>query len=107
MLRNMFHTVRHLRGEQALWYIEVAVLLAALAFYVYCIVLSVVHVVLRQEYLVAIADTEARVSKLEATYLERSNALTEASAHDLGFVAAAPRTYIAVTPTEGRITRRP
>lgn len=105
-MQELYRNITHIRLERFFAGVELCVFCLALFAYIYCIVMSVVHVVLRQEYLVAIQDTEARVSKLESEYLARVGELTPERAKDLGFSTLTTRAYVEVPSGTSRLTRR-
>ncbi len=62
--------------------------------YFYFTAVSVVQIVLREELIVEIENTESKISELEALYFSRSNELTLESAQAHGLVALSKQTYI-------------
>jgi hypothetical protein len=82
--------------DHVLTWVLMTTLVVALFAYVYFIAWSVVHVVLRQEYLVDIQEAETIVSNLEAEYLERSAKISRDLADEYGLVAVAPSAYVEV-----------
>lgn len=72
----------------------VGILLATVAFYIYCIIMSVSNVVLREELLLSISESHSDIGELETTYLAKKNQFNERHADQLGLVYLDDPTYI-------------
>lgn len=96
-----------MHAERVVFWFECVLLCAGVVAYGYFIVMSVVHVVLRQELMVSIQDTKTEVSDLEAQYLAKSSTLTLDQANKLGLVELKPVAYVTVPSEGGHLTRRP
>jgi hypothetical protein len=95
----------HIRYELLISWFEWALFVLAIVLYIYCIAMTVVQVVLRQELVVSIQEAETRVSELEADYFERSNKISREMADEYGLVAVSAPVYITVVPEGDRLTR--
>ncbi|MBP9759922.1 MAG: hypothetical protein KBD24_00975 [Candidatus Pacebacteria bacterium] len=95
----------HIHIERLLGILLWTSLALALAVYIYCIVLSVVNVVLRQELVVSVEHEQAHIGDLETTYLARSAELSSSMAEGMGFVALKPIAYVSVGTEHERLTR--
>jgi hypothetical protein len=104
------HVVRvHTRDipvEKSIVMFELFVLAACFALYGYGIVTSVVNVVLREETLVRVQQTESRVAELESEYLQKVNGLSRSVAAENGLVELARVSYLDLDETGTTLTRR-
>jgi len=96
--------IAHIRFERLISLIEWVLLCAALVAYVYFLVASIVHVVFREELLVAIDRTEARIAELEEAYFVQVAGVTEEALSDVGLVEVQPTAYVDTT-ADGRLSR--
>jgi hypothetical protein len=82
------------------------VLLAGTLFaYGYFLVLSITHVVLREELALAVHEEEMRIAKLEAEYLAHVSALSEEHAQEMGLVPVPSAGFVAVHTPAQSLTR--
>jgi hypothetical protein len=71
-----------------------SLLLIFAVLYVYFVMASIVHAAARQELIGKVATLQTDVSGLETEYLSKTQGVTEAYAHELGFVTANRETFI-------------
>jgi len=95
----------HLRPERMVASSLALTFVLSVAVYMYAIVFSVIHVVLREELTLAIDKEQAHIAELESHYLSLSAGITDGLASDMGFVAVEPAAYVPVTGENGRISR--
>jgi hypothetical protein len=107
MLYLALDNLRHVRAERAIALALIVTLFSALGAYGYFIVSSVINVTLRQELMVSIQDTEAKVSELETEYLARTGALNEGNVEDLGLVKLSSVQYTSVADDATRLSLLP
>lgn len=79
--------------KRALFGVCIVLTLLAL-FYVYYVMLSIAHVVEREELVVRSQQLSEKVANLEQGYLTASNAVTETVAYNEGYVPTKHRTYV-------------
>lgn len=91
--------------ERLLLWFQMVLFVAALSAYAYFIMLTVMEVVLRQELILSIQQTETKVSELEAEYFMAASTLTPDMATDYELVTVEPIAYLTVHPEGGRLTR--
>lgn len=94
-----------IKPENVVLWLEMTIFMVGLVAYIYFILLSTMQVVLRQELVVSIQETETKVSELEATYFAQVNTLTPETASEYGLVAVKPVAYVTVASGD-RLTRK-
>ncbi len=107
MVSLALNKLAHIRTERAIALVLWVTFFSALCVYAYFIVTSVIHVMLRQELMVRIQNTEALVSEMEADYLARTGAISDARMTESGLVEVASVTYIPITSDTDRLSRLP
>lgn len=76
-------------------FLGVGAVIAGLVFvYVYFVGISIFYAAEREEFSIRTQKLSEEVAKLEAIYLSRSNALTEGTAAERGFVVVSTPTYV-------------
>lgn len=105
MIQGKKAKIARVRYEVLVSWTQWFLLFLALAFYIYFIATSVFQVVLRQELMVSIQEAETRVSQLEATYFEKTNAISMDTAAEYGLVAISAPTYVTVNAKGDKLTR--
>lgn len=83
-MKTFLNNLKHIHPREALFAALLCGSVIALAAYTYFICSSVVHVVLRQELLVAHAAFDSHVGELERIYLARTQEITEELASTYG-----------------------
>ncbi len=78
-------TTKPYSTERRLFYTAVFLVLALFAAYTYFVSASVVHVVVRKELTRELADTQTRISSLEAEYISAQNSVGYDTALARGF----------------------
>jgi hypothetical protein len=84
----------------------VALLVTLTAMYGYFLSTSIVNVIVREEMQQKIANTNARISELELTYIEAKNAVTMDMAKEMGFTKVTQKHYVTRTSSGERFTLR-
>lgn len=79
--------------EKRFVYILGAAVVIFAALYIYFVITSIVHTVIRQETEYAIAQAHSEVSTLETQYLTRQKAITKELALDSGFAPVSDKVY--------------
>ncbi len=80
-------------------------LAVSIAAYAYLLVLSVTHVVLREELSLVVHEEQSKISELETQYLAKIALLSEDLATDMGLVPVRSTGYVAVGDAENTLTR--
>ncbi|MBP9749322.1 MAG: hypothetical protein KBD21_01110 [Candidatus Pacebacteria bacterium] len=80
-------------------------LMISIVAYAYFLVLSVTHVVLREELSLVVHEEQSRISELETQYLAKIALLSEDLATDMGLVPVRSTGYVAIGGVEKTLTR--
>ncbi len=92
-LKPSFH-VTHIEYRNVVFWSIVVLLVGVAGLYMYFISMSVVHIVLRQELSLELAERVARVGTLEARYLDTRESLHEERALELALVPVPKTDYV-------------
>jgi hypothetical protein len=84
----------------------VALLVVLSGMYAYFLSTSVINVIVREEMQQRIADTNARISELELTYIEAKNTVTLDMAREMGFAKVSTKQYVTRRAGRDRFTLR-
>lgn len=99
---NMTFRIQHIDRQQAAFWFVCTLIVAAFTLYMYFIASTVVHVVLRQEQLVQLAELNSVVSELETDYLARQQEITPGIADAHGLVAINEAVFTTRADNKGR-----
>lgn len=91
---NLAAYTRYIPNARAQTYIAFAALVILFIAYVYFLCASVVHVVIRKEVMSELASVNSEVSRLEAEYIKRQHAVSDAVVEQKGFVAVAEKVFL-------------
>lgn len=86
--------LRYVPTGRAQTYVALGLILALFVAYIYFLCFSVVHVVIRKEVMSEIAALNSEISMLEAAYIERQHAVSDAVATQRGFVAVSEKVFL-------------
>lgn len=95
---NHFAKTAVYKDERTWFFIAVSVLSIAFLLYIYFVISSVVHVVIRKELTQEAVALNSYVSQLEATYIDAQHAVSEEIASQSGYVKVADKVFIDRTP---------
>ncbi len=92
-MKYQLHFEHYDYRKAAFWGIAL-LLVGAAGLYMYFISMSVVHIVLRQELSIELGERNARISALEASYLDARESLREERATELALVPVPKTDYV-------------
>ena len=99
MARKQTTTYILYKREQYCFAFVLALLLSAIAAYIYFVSASVVHVVMRKEVDQEMIITSSHISELESKYIALQHSVSERMATQNGFVAVRDKLYIDRAPS--------
>jgi hypothetical protein len=101
MKRKQLSLFAHINPWRLSAYFAWSMLALAIVAYGYFLVLSITHVVLREELSLAVHEEEMRIANLEAEYLAHVSALSEEDVAEMGLVPVRSAGFVAVhTPAQ-------
>ena len=94
----MITNVIQINREKTIFWTLVGVLAISIAFYMYCINVTVHNTVARQNLELEASKLSLKIGNEEFQYISKRNSVTIALAHELGYKDAQPQEYIPRTP---------